>query len=85
MCETAVAKGDVRDEIVDCVESCGADLLIIGSRGLGAIKRAFLGSTSDYCVHHCHCPVVIVKMPPSAKGAASHGKGSEGKKHAKEH
>jgi hypothetical protein len=33
----------------------------MGSRGRGALKRTFLGSVSDYCVHHCDCPVVIVR------------------------
>jgi hypothetical protein len=34
----------------------------MGSRGLGALKRTFLGSVSDYCVHHCECPVAIVRF-----------------------
>ena len=63
--ELIVAKGDARDEIVDYVESIKADTLILGSRGLGAFKRAFLGSVGDYCVHHCHCPVIVVKHPES--------------------
>jgi len=62
-CEMVVGRGETRDEIVDYVESVKADLLILGSRGLSALKRTFVGSTSDYCVHHCHCPVTIVKMP----------------------
>jgi len=33
----------------------------VASRGLGAIKRAFLGSTSDYLVHNASCPVFVVK------------------------
>ncbi len=64
-CEMVVGRGEVRDEIVDYVHSARADLLIVGSRDLGTLKRAFVGSTSDYCVHHCHCPVTIVKMPLS--------------------
>jgi nucleotide-binding universal stress UspA family protein len=44
------------------VEKMQADILVIGSRGLGTFKRAFLGSTSDYCVHHCQCPVIVVKQ-----------------------
>lgn len=29
---------------------------------MGALKRTFLGSVSDYCVHHCECPVAIVRL-----------------------
>lgn len=39
------------------------DLLIMGSRGLGAVKRAVLGSVSDYCVANAECPVLIVRKP----------------------
>jgi nucleotide-binding universal stress UspA family protein len=38
-----------------------AAALVMGSRGLGAFKRAFLGSVSDYIVHHSEVPVIIVK------------------------
>lgn len=38
-CQMVVGKGEVRDEIVDYVEAVKADLLIVGSRGLGALKR----------------------------------------------
>ncbi|KAJ0018505.1 hypothetical protein Pint_09513 [Pistacia integerrima] len=33
----------------------------MGSHGYGFIKRALLGSVSDYCAKHVKCPVVIVK------------------------
>ena len=36
----------------------------MGSRGFGASRRnsrGRLGSVSDYCVHHCVCPVVVVR------------------------
>ncbi|KAF3556416.1 hypothetical protein F2Q69_00010234 [Brassica cretica] len=38
-------------------------ILVVGSHGYGAIKRAVLGSVSDYCAHHAHCSVMIVKKP----------------------
>lgn len=46
------------------VESEKTDVLIVGNRGMGALKRAFLGSVSDYCVQHASCPVIVVKRPP---------------------
>jgi nucleotide-binding universal stress UspA family protein len=52
-------RGDPREEIVYKVEDVKADVLVIGSRGMGAMKRVFVGSTSDYCVHHCHTTVIV--------------------------
>ncbi|MBJ7328586.1 MAG: universal stress protein [Solirubrobacteraceae bacterium] len=39
------------------------DLLVVGSRGWGPIRRVAVGSTSDYLTHHAHCPVVVVPRP----------------------
>lgn len=41
--------------------SRGASLLVVGSRGLGHVRQAVLGSVSRYCVDHAHCPVVVVR------------------------
>ncbi|KAI8618970.1 hypothetical protein BC830DRAFT_1106241 [Chytriomyces sp. MP71] len=57
--------GDVQDEIVRKVKEVNADILIIGSRGLGFLSRALVGSVSDYAVHQAHCPVLVVKPRPS--------------------
>ncbi|KAI9596480.1 hypothetical protein BDF19DRAFT_394242 [Syncephalis fuscata] len=56
-------RGDARDELVRKSEEVRADVLILGSRGLGVLKRTLLGSVSDYCAHNCTMPLIIVKMP----------------------
>jgi len=37
-----------------------ADLIVLGSRGMGGFSRLMLGSTADQVVRHAHCPVTIV-------------------------
>ncbi|EOA29517.1 hypothetical protein CARUB_v10014583mg, partial [Capsella rubella] len=61
--ETLVLEGEAKEMICEAVEQMHVDLLVVGSRGLGKIKRAFIGSVSDYCAHHANCPILIVKPP----------------------
>ena len=42
----------------------GADLLVVGSRGRGAMRSALLGSVALHCVSHAPCPVVVVHSAP---------------------
>ncbi|XP_059436204.1 universal stress protein A-like protein [Corylus avellana] len=58
-----VMQGDPRNVLCDAVEKHQASVLVVGSHGYGAIKRAVLGSVSDCCAHHAHCSVMIVKRP----------------------
>ncbi|CAI8602310.1 unnamed protein product [Vicia faba] len=59
--ESVILNGDPREMICQAAEQMQVDLLIMGSRGLGTLKRAFLGSVSDYCAHHAKAPILIVK------------------------
>jgi nucleotide-binding universal stress UspA family protein len=57
---------DMKERLCLEVERLGLSTVIMGSRGFGASRRATkarLGSVSDYCVHHCVCPVVVVRFP----------------------
>jgi nucleotide-binding universal stress UspA family protein len=48
-------------EIVDLAEELGAGLIVMGSRGLGSVRRALMGSVSMSVVHHAHCSVLVVR------------------------
>jgi nucleotide-binding universal stress UspA family protein len=53
--------GHPAESIIRVAEEEKAELIVLGSRGLSAIKSFFLGSVSDRVIHHAHCPVLIVK------------------------
>ncbi len=48
--------------IVQSAQDVGATMVIMGTRGMGTIRRTVLGSVSDYCIHHCHCPVIVCRQ-----------------------
>ena len=54
-------EGWVAPGIVELAEEIGAGLIVMGSRGLGGIRRALMGSVSDSVVRHAHCPVMVVR------------------------
>ncbi|MBV9454556.1 MAG: universal stress protein, partial [Rubrobacter sp.] len=53
--------GQAATEIVDLAEELRMGLVVVGSRGLGGIRRALIGSVSDVVVRHAHCPVLVVR------------------------
>jgi nucleotide-binding universal stress UspA family protein len=57
--------GKAPTEIVDLAEELGAGVVVLGSRGLGGIRRALMGSVSDSVVRHAHCPVLVVRKDKS--------------------
>jgi nucleotide-binding universal stress UspA family protein len=59
--ETHARVGFPDAEIVGLAEELGVGLIAIGSRGLGGLRRALLGSVSDSVVRHAHCPVMVVR------------------------
>ena len=59
--ETHLRSGEPDKEILRLAEELGAGLIVIGSRGLGAVSRALMGSVSESVVRHAHCPVFVVR------------------------
>lgn len=57
--EVLVIEGEPGPALCDLAAEVGASALIVGSRGRGGLKRAFLGSVSDYVVRHAPCSVIV--------------------------
>ena len=51
----------VVDEVLDLAAELEAGLIVVGSRGTGALERLFTGSVSEGIVHHAACAVLIVR------------------------
>jgi nucleotide-binding universal stress UspA family protein len=58
---THLRMGQVALEIVALAEELGVGLIVMGSRGLGGVRRALMGSVSDSVVRYAHCPVLVVR------------------------
>jgi nucleotide-binding universal stress UspA family protein len=57
-CSTLVDEGDPGDVLVHLAEECGADLLVVGSKGM---QRRMLGSVPNTVTHKAPCSVLVVK------------------------
>jgi len=60
-CEIVCKPGDAKEVLCSEVTRRDAVALVVGSRGLPPMKRALLGSVSDYCARTADCPVVVVR------------------------
>jgi nucleotide-binding universal stress UspA family protein len=66
-----VLEGSAVDEILSFADNSGADMIVMGSRGHGALAGALLGSVSNGVVQHSNVPVLVAKQAaPRARQAA---------------
>jgi nucleotide-binding universal stress UspA family protein len=59
--ETYARQGDPADAILDVAEERGADLVVVGNKGMTGAKRFLLGSVPDKVSHHAPCSVLIIR------------------------
>ena len=63
--------GNVPKEILELAKHLQADLIVMGSRGHGGLRRAIGGSISDVVVRHAPCAVMTVRSPQGEKHRGS--------------
>jgi nucleotide-binding universal stress UspA family protein len=56
-----LVEGRAEDEILDLAGQIGAELIVMGSRGLGLVRRIALGSVSEALIHHSRWPVLVLR------------------------
>jgi nucleotide-binding universal stress UspA family protein len=59
--ETHPREGDPADAILDVAEETGADLIVVGNKGMTGARRFLLGSVPNKISHHAPCGVYIVR------------------------
>jgi len=59
--ETMAREGDPADAILDVAEEKGADLIVVGNKGMTGAKRFLLGSVPNKVSHHAPCSVMIIR------------------------
>ena len=57
-------EGDAADAILDVAEEGGADLIVVGNKGMTGAKRFLLGSVPNKVSHHAPCSVMIIRTEP---------------------
>ncbi len=60
---TVLSEKPIREAIMDRLRGGGYDLLVMGSRGRGALSASVLGSVSHYALNHSLVPVLIIHTP----------------------
>lgn len=64
--EVHILGGDIAKKIVEVATNINPVAVVMGTHCQGIIKSVLQGSVSEYCSHHCPCPVVLV--PPKESG-----------------
>ena len=58
--ECHARRGDPADVLLSAAEDLGADLIVVGNRGMTGTKRFLLGSVPNKVSHHASCSVMIL-------------------------
>jgi nucleotide-binding universal stress UspA family protein len=71
--QSELCEGRPGEMILEEAARAGADMIVVGSHGQGALTDILLGSVSQYVVHHADIPVCIVSPPPRSTASGPGG------------
>jgi len=88
--KTLLGRGShIGDVICRAAEEKKINIIVVGRRGMSAVKRLFIGSTSRYCMEHAPCNVLCVKLPHDLEHSPQSGSPAKEspakKKHTDDH
>ncbi|KAI0221154.1 hypothetical protein LSAT2_027458 [Lamellibrachia satsuma] len=75
-----IRDGKPGEGILKMATECDADMIVVGTRGLGKVRRTVLGSVSAYVIHHAHVPVIVCRPRGPHEHNDLGSKHSDGKK-----
>jgi nucleotide-binding universal stress UspA family protein len=59
--DVVISKSSAAEGIIDFAKEAGADLIIIGTKGLTGVERFLMGGVASSVIRHAHCPVLAVR------------------------
>ncbi len=59
--ETHAVRGDPAEALIEIAQEKGAELIVVGSKGMTGARRFLLGNVPNKVSHHAHCSVMIVR------------------------
>ena len=59
--DVVISKSSAAEGIIDFAKEAGADLIIIGTKGLTGVERFLMGGVASWVIRHAHCPVLAVR------------------------
>ena len=57
----AAREGDPAEVLIEAAVDAGADLIVVGNKGMGGVKRFVMGSVPNKVSHHAPCSVLVVR------------------------